>query len=127
MTTELEERMLVATMVMIWVVVMMNTHRYEFDGKTFLQKSGGPIGLRGTCAVAQVVMNAWDTQWLERVTDNNMDFITGIRYMDDIHCFMYAIREDWRGHFAFVKSGERRTWRLENLVQRGLQEYWWIS
>ena len=58
-------------------------------------------------------MNAWDTQWLERVTDNNMDFITGIRYMDDIHCFMYAIREDWRwleGSLCFCEE-----WRKEDM------------
>ena len=63
--TELEERMLVATAVQIGVIAVMNTHQYSFNGKTFLQKAGGRIGLRATCAIARVVMNTWDTRWLE--------------------------------------------------------------
>jgi len=31
-------------------------HYYTFGGKTFHQTRGGPIGLRGTCAVARVAM-----------------------------------------------------------------------
>jgi hypothetical protein len=41
--TELEERMLVAMDVQIGVIAVMNTHQYSFNGKTFLQKAGGPI------------------------------------------------------------------------------------
>ena len=48
----------------------MSTHRNSFNGDTFLQKSGGPIGLCATCAVARMVMNMWDTMWLERMTEN---------------------------------------------------------
>jgi hypothetical protein len=94
--TELEERMLVAMAVEIGIVAMMNTHQYSFDGKTVLQKAGGPIGLRATCAVARVVMNTWDTRWLERVENNNIRILTGVRYMDDIRIFARAIREGWR-------------------------------
>ena len=50
--TEYEERTLIAMAVQIGVIAMMNTHQYSFNGKTFLQKAGGPIGLRATCAVA---------------------------------------------------------------------------
>ena len=50
--TDLEERMIVATIVKIGVLVMMNTHVYSWNGDTYLQKAGGPIGLRSTCAVA---------------------------------------------------------------------------
>ena len=59
--TEQEKRMIPATGIYIGVIVMINTHVYEFNGETFLQKAGGPIGLRSTCAVARVVMNAWDS------------------------------------------------------------------
>ena len=60
--TEFEERMIVAMAVQIGIIAVMNTHQYSFNGKTFLQKAGGPIGLRATCAILRVVMNTWDTK-----------------------------------------------------------------
>ena len=47
--TELEKRMIVATVVKIGVLVMMYTHIYTWDGETYLQRAGGPIGLRSCC------------------------------------------------------------------------------
>ena len=35
--TGLEKRMIIASIVQIGVLVMMNTHLYNFDGKTFIQ------------------------------------------------------------------------------------------
>jgi hypothetical protein len=58
--TEYEKRLIVATVVKIGVLVMMNTHIYSWNGEIYLQKAGGLIGLRSTCAVARVVMNEWD-------------------------------------------------------------------
>ena len=60
--TDFEERMIVAMAVQIGIIAVMNTHQYSFNGKTFLQKAGGPIGLRSTCAAARVVMNEWDSR-----------------------------------------------------------------
>jgi hypothetical protein len=90
--TDFEERLIVAMAVQIGVLTMMSTHWYSFAGKTYLQKTGGPICLRATCAVARVVMNTWETKWMEMMTDNNLRIITGIRYMDDIRAFLHAIR-----------------------------------
>ena len=94
--TELEERMVVATMVQIGVIVTMNTHLYSFDGRTFLQMAGGPIGLRATGAIARVVMNAWDAKWLEKMNQINVKVKKGCRYVDDIREFLNAIRKGWR-------------------------------
>ena len=41
------------------------------------------VGLRATCAIARVVMNKWDTQWMEMSVANGLEVKTGIRYMDD--------------------------------------------
>ena len=94
--TEFEERLIVAMAIQIGVLTMMATHRYSFNGKTYLQKAGGPIGLRATCAVACVVMNTRDTRWMELMTTSQLEILTGIRYMDDIRAFLYEIREGWR-------------------------------
>ena len=110
--TELEERMQVAMAVQIGVIAVMNTHQYSFNGKTFLQKAGGPIGLRATCAIARVVMNTWDTRWLEKMESNGIKIKTGVRYMDDIRIFLYALRAGWRwweGSLCYCE-----VWRLED-------------
>ena len=43
---------------------MFRKHFYTFGGKNFLQSEGGPIGLRGTCAVARVIMQIFDRKWI---------------------------------------------------------------
>ena len=44
--TTREKRMVVATVMKIAVLVLFRTHVYEFGGKFYLQRKGGPIGLR---------------------------------------------------------------------------------
>ena len=58
--TKQEKRTIIATVVQIGVLTMMNTHVYEFNAEIFLQRVGGPIGLRSTCAEARVTMSHWD-------------------------------------------------------------------
>ena len=85
--TELEKKTIVATIVQIGVLVMMNSHLYTFNGKIYLQTYGGPIGLMSACAVAQIVLNEWDTRWFDKLEDNNICLIKGLRYMDDLRVF----------------------------------------
>ena len=94
--TKHEKKKIVASMVQIGILVMFNTHVYGFNGKTFLQKEGGPIGLRSTCALARVVMNEWDTMWLEKLDENNIQITKGSRYMDDLRAFLRALKAGWR-------------------------------
>ena len=111
--TELEDRLLVAMAIQVGVITMMNTHQYTFDGKTYLQRSGGPIDLRATCAVARVTMNIWDKKWLEIMEQNNITIKTGCRYMDDVRVFLEAIRMGWRWHEGSLCY--REEWRIEDL------------
>ena len=107
--TELEKKMIMATVIKIGVIVMMNSHVYSFNGETFLQKAGGPIGLRSTCAVARVVMNEWDARWMKLVKANNVNIKKNNRYMDDIRAMLKALREGWRwfeGSLCHTKEWE---------------------
>ena len=111
--TDLEKKRMIATIVQIGVLVMMNTHLYSFNGKTFIQQGGGPIGLRSTCAVARVVMNEWDAKWMEKLEENNVKVRKSERYMDDIRAFLKALKEGWRwfeGGFWFCEA-----WRNEDI------------
>ena len=113
--TKLEERTLVGMAVQIGVLAMMNTHQYTFNGKTYLQLAGGPIGLRATCAVARVVMNVWDARWLEMMKENNIKIKGGCRYMDDIRIIIASIKAGWRwidDELRFCKAWEEEDMKV---------------
>ena len=62
-----EKRELVARVIEIATLNMFNKHFYKFGGKSYHQSKGGPIGLRGTCAVARLVMQVFDGKWKLRL------------------------------------------------------------
>ena len=108
--TEMDKRMVVAMVVKVGVLLMMNTHVYSWDGESYLQGGGGPIGLRSTCAVARVVMNEWDAKWLDLCANNNIKVRKSERYMDDIRAFLNSLKMGWRwtdGGLAYTKTWER--------------------
>ena len=96
--TEWEQKLVVASVVQVAVIIMMNSHIYSFNGKYYQQASGGPIGLRATCACARVVMNTWDKAWSNLMRRNNIVVDLGSRYMDDIRVFLGSLKEGWRWH-----------------------------
>jgi hypothetical protein len=109
--TTREKRMIIATVMKIAVLVLFRTHVYEFGGKFFLQRKGGPIGLRSTCCIARIVMLWWDEKLLSLIAKNNLTLEQKARYMDDIRLWLYAIRLGWRWVDGGLKfSGE---WRDE--------------
>ena len=46
--TGLEKKLMLAEMTRVGVIIMMNTHLFRWDGRIFLQRKGGPIGLCAT-------------------------------------------------------------------------------
>ena len=55
--TAREKLLVVAEVIKICTEEMFKNHLYTFGGKIFKQKKGGPIGLRGTCAIARLTMS----------------------------------------------------------------------
>ena len=109
--TELEKRVVIATVMQKSVLAIFKTHTYQFDSKYYLQKKGGPIGLRSTCCVARLVMMWWDEKFLEVVQKSNMTLVDCARYMDDVRVWLHAVRLGWRwinGELLY-----RSSWRLE--------------
>ena len=70
--TEREKRLIIATVMRIAVLTLFQTHTYSFGGKYYLQKEGGPIGLRSTCCIARLVMLWWDEELLKVLVKNNI-------------------------------------------------------
>ena len=57
---DFEKRRVIAAVLEVAVSVVMCTHVYEFAGHYYLQKSGGPIGLRSMACLAALVMKLWE-------------------------------------------------------------------
>ena len=82
----------------------------HWNGESYLQKAGGPIRLRSTCAVARIVVNEWDGRWMDLCRRKNIRIGKNNRYMDDIRAFLKALREGWRwmeGGFCYTKAWEQ--------------------
>ena len=107
--TKLERRMVVAEVMRIATLVLFRTHVYEFGNKYFLQRRGGPIGLRSTCCIARLVMLWWDRRLMEMVAESNMSVEEKARYMDDIRLWTFCIRLGWRWSEGSLKFS--REWR----------------
>ena len=109
--TKTEKRMVTAQVMQKAVLAIFQTHTYSFATKYFLQKRGGPIGLRSTCCVARLVMMWWDKEFLEIVESSNLTILGGARYMDDVRVWLAAIRLGWRWTDGQLKY--KRAWMLE--------------
>ena len=55
-----EKKAILAAVIRLATQTMFKKHYYTFGGKIFHQSGGGPIGLRGTCAVARIIMQIFD-------------------------------------------------------------------
>ena len=58
---------IIAEVVSMAIRAMFRNHFYKFGGKMYCQARGGTIGLRGTCAVARMVMQLFDLKLGERI------------------------------------------------------------
>ena len=107
--TDDEKREVIAEVVAIATKAMFNNHYYQFGGKTFHQAQGGPIGLRGTCAIARVVMQLFDAKWKRRLHDLGLSTWLIARYVDDSRAILQPIRPGWR----WVEDDLKYTMRWE--------------
>ena len=71
----MEKKLVVAKTMQKSVLALFKTHTYRFANTFFLQRDGGPIGLRSTCCVARLIMMWWDQQLLEVVKKSNLEIV----------------------------------------------------
>lgn len=55
-----DEKKIMAMVVEVLTNLVMSTHVYSFAGKFYLQRDGGPIGLRSTACIPALIMKLWD-------------------------------------------------------------------
>ena len=97
--TEREEKLLIARVLELAVLVCMGTHAYSFQGHLYLQREGGPIGMRFTASLANLVMKMWDSAFLELAENEGLNIKLYLRYVDDCRAFLKAIKRGriWSG------------------------------
>ena len=108
-----EKRLLVAVVVEIATEAMFQHHYYHFGGKKYKQTGGGPIGLRGTCTIARLVMQIWDRKWEGLVGTAGLKLELYIRYMDDGRIMLHPIKRGWRwvnGGLLYCIKWEQEDW-----------------
>ena len=111
--TKFEKRLLVGTVVKIATEAMFKNHYYGFGGKIFHQETGGPIGLRGTCSIARLVMQVFDVKWEGILHRVGLQMWLYGRYMDDGRSFMQPVKKGWKwqgGELLYSKK-----WELEDM------------
>ena len=91
-----EKRLLVATVVELATEFMFTHNYYRFAGNKYQQKEGGPIGLRGTCTIARLVLQVFDRKWERVITNAGVKMELYMRYMDDGRKFLHPIKYGWR-------------------------------
>ena len=60
-----DKKYLIAVMIAEIVKLCFQCHIYEYGGEWYIQYEGGPIGLRLSGAVANIVMMIWDSKVTE--------------------------------------------------------------
>ena len=80
----------------IATITLFETHCYSFDGKTFIQDDGGPIGLRFTACIAKIRMNHWARMLLKILNDSKVKVRLANLYVDDVRLVLMSIMRGLR-------------------------------
>ena len=101
--TEEQKRDLVSRMAEIGVRAVWENFTYTFGGKTYLQKSGGPIGARITMATARIIMQAWGNKYREILNKCGLENWLSGSYVDDARQGTQAVKKGNRYNFETEK------------------------
>ena len=80
-----DKRRILGNVMKIAIINVFRHHMYQFNGRTYRQSAGGPIGLRLTSVVAHVVMDSWARGFLEKMVRAEVDVHAFIKYVDDVN------------------------------------------
>ena len=103
-----EMKQILAEVIKLATITMFKKHYYSFGGKKYNQKGGGPIGLRGTCAVARLIMQLYDGKWGELLEKLCVKTYTTLRYMDNMRTLLPPFKAGWRWVEGSIKYCIRR-------------------
>ena len=82
---------------------------YNFGGKMYLQRSGGPIGNRLTMACSRVVMQEWGEQYLLILKEAGLSVTLFKIYVDDVRQISTVLKPGMR----FDEEEKKMIWKAE--------------
>ena len=119
------KKTIIARVVEAAVLICMGTHMYTFNEKVFLQCEGGPIGMRFTASLANLIMKKWDQKWTELLDREGVMYALYARYVDDCRVILPALNKGWKWSgdcFEFTKiSKEEEVMPDAHYTTRSLQ------
>ena len=78
-----QTKKLIGLVAEIATIILFTNFSYKFGGKFYKQSSGGPIGVRATGAVAQLVMENWARRYREILERSGLTVSLMAGYVDD--------------------------------------------
>ena len=67
----------------------------SFGNRIFLQKKGGPIGMRFPGSLANLIMKMWDQKWVDLMAREGVKHELYVRYVDYCRLVMPALNRGW--------------------------------
>ena len=87
---------IVARVLEMAAIATMSMHVYSFEDKLFIQRSGGPIGMRGTASLDNLLMKIYDCEWIKLAEREGLIVDSYSRYVDDCRIILPSINKGWR-------------------------------
>ena len=78
-----QAKKLIGLVAEIAIIILFTNFSYKFGGKFYKQRSGGPIGVRATGAIAQLVMENWARSYKEILEKSGLTVSLMAGYVDD--------------------------------------------
>ena len=100
-----EKKRLLAAALEIGVRAAFACHLYQFGGRTYHQRDGGPIGTRLAGAAAKIVMMEWADKVMEILEKEDIPVFLAACYVDDVRFVT--------GNIEIGKRWNTKTKRLE--------------
>ena len=73
--TKKDKRKIIGKVVEIAVKTLMRNHTYQFEGKYYIQKEGGSIGMAATGVIARLRMVRWSRLFKEKCRENRLELL----------------------------------------------------
>ena len=102
-----EKREVISRVLEVAVITAMSTHVYSFEDKLYIQKMGGPIGMRSTASLANLLMKVYDCAWMKLARREGLIIDSYSRYVDDCRIILPSLSRGWRwtgGRFSYRQS-----------------------
>ena len=116
-STLLEKRKLFGACLEIGVRKAFALHLYQFGGKLYHQKDGGPIGMRLAGSVARIVMAEWGSRMMRIMKENNIEVDLAACYVDDVRFVTSIIERGMRWDGKKKKFVQGDDWQEEDEAQ----------